>query len=135
MKKLEKLAEELEGKYFAFSYTNHDINYEGTCLAILKLKRGCFVGIMGYDRYAEEMEANPEITQRIIDEMKRRKIRTVHTFIPPGNKLWGWEFYHENPERRDKNGVIDEWAEYTLLGDYEEALNTNGITVEYIQLA
>ena len=136
-KTLRAISKELEGRYFVFRWTDHDINYEGSCLVVFQLKNGKLNGIAGYGRYAEEMEVHgDEITNSVIQQLADERIKEVYSVINShaSNKVFGLELYRDNPEELDDDGAINEWSELEAIceSDYEFISLTNaGIGIRF----
>lgn len=125
------LVRKLEGEYFAFSWTDHDINHEGSCIAIYQLKNGRLEGIIGYYRYAEEMEAfGDRIDEEVINYLKSNNIAEVYSLVAHPNEAMGIVFYEDNPEELDEEGAVNEWSGLELLSvDHEDLLKREGIKI------
>lgn len=132
------LVKRLEGSLFAFQLEDHDPEYEGRGLAILKLTGGRLIGYTGYDRYAEELEyKGEEIADQIIRDLKQEGVRKVYSALGAYRDFLGWPLYTEDKTKLDEEGAIDEWREYKglAIGDeLYEKITREGIEVVFVDV-
>jgi hypothetical protein len=127
----------LEGEHFVFELTDHDPDYEGSCLCVYRLENGELENMVGGDSYAAELEfQGDEITARALSYLRGQGVKRVYTFSGDERELFGLEVYRENPEELDGDGAVNEWREYKWPNDQqEEELREIGIEVLDVPLA